>query len=60
MITDLHDDAAALDVLLEAEEVSPDETRTHRHTRAVVRQLLTRRHAGPEVRALADRCAVSA
>jgi transcriptional regulator with XRE-family HTH domain len=56
----LGDAAAALDALLMAERQSPDETRTHRQTHGVVRQLLARPRVAAEARALAGRCALSA
>jgi hypothetical protein len=56
----LGDNSAALDALLMAERRSPDETRTHRQTHGVVRQLLARPRVTAKTRALAGRCTVSA
>jgi hypothetical protein len=50
------DDGAALDALLQAETIAPDELRHHRLTRALVPQLLTREQRSSQLRALAGRC----
>jgi tetratricopeptide (TPR) repeat protein len=55
----LHDDGPALDALLEAEQIAPDELRNHRYTHQVVRELRSRERRSSGLRALADRCAVS-
>lgn len=52
----LQNDTAALDALLQAEEITPDELRHHRLTHEVLRNLLTRERRSSGVRALADRC----
>jgi hypothetical protein len=50
------DDAAAIDALLQAEMIAPDELRYHRLTHDLVIQLLTRESRTSELRALATRC----
>jgi len=50
------DDAAAIDALLQAEMIAPDELRHHRMTHDLVTQLLTRESRISELRALATRC----
>ncbi len=52
----MRDDSAAIDALLQAETIAPDELRHHRLTRELVPQLLTRESRTSELRALADRC----
>jgi transcriptional regulator with XRE-family HTH domain len=52
----LHDDAAALDALLEAEQIAPHELRNHRCTREALRELRSRERRSSGLRALADRC----
>jgi transcriptional regulator with XRE-family HTH domain len=54
----LHDDSAALDALLEAEQIAPHELRNHRCTREVLRELGSRERRSSDLRALADRCMV--
>ena len=54
----LHDDAAALDALLEAEQIAPHELRNHRCTREALRELCSRERRSSGLRALADRCMV--
>ncbi|MDQ3761119.1 MAG: hypothetical protein M3460_05305 [Actinomycetota bacterium] len=54
----LGDDAAALDALLQAEQIAPDELRCHRLTHELLRNLLTRERRSSQLRALADRCRV--
>jgi tetratricopeptide (TPR) repeat protein len=54
----LHDDQAALDALLEAEQIAPHEVRNHRCTRQVLRDLRSRERRSSGFRALADRCMV--
>jgi transcriptional regulator with XRE-family HTH domain len=54
--TQLRDDAAALDALLQAEAIAPDELRNHRLTREMVRDLLLRERRSSGLRALANRC----
>jgi transcriptional regulator with XRE-family HTH domain len=54
----LQNDSAALDALLEAEQIAPDELRHHRLTHGVVRDLLSRERRSSGLRALADRCMV--
>ncbi|MCA1706105.1 MAG: helix-turn-helix transcriptional regulator [Actinobacteria bacterium] len=50
------DDVAAIDALLQAETIAPDELRHHRLTHALVPQLLARERRTSELRALASRC----
>ncbi|MDQ4031078.1 MAG: hypothetical protein M3332_01915 [Actinomycetota bacterium] len=50
------DDAAAIDALIQAETIAPDELRHHRLTHELVLQLLTRESRTSELRALAGRC----
>jgi transcriptional regulator with XRE-family HTH domain len=50
------DDSAAIEALLQAETIAPDELRHHRLTRELVPELLAREHRTSELRALADRC----
>lgn len=52
----VRDDAAAIDALIQAEAIAPDELRHHRLTRELVPQLLTRESRTSELRALASRC----
>lgn len=54
----LKDDSAAIDALLQAETIAPDELRHHRLTRELVPQLLMRENRTSELRALAVRCTV--
>lgn len=54
----LHDDSAALDALLEAEQIAPHELRNHRCTREALRELGSRERRSSDLRALADRCMV--
>lgn len=54
----LNDDAAALDALLEAEQIAPHELRNHRCTREALRELRSRERRSSGLRALADRCMV--
>jgi hypothetical protein len=51
-------DAAAVAALTQAESLAPQETRTHRLTRAVLIDLLARERRSSDVRALAARCGV--
>lgn len=50
------DDTAALTALLQAERDGPDETRTHRHTHAVLRTLMLHEKRSTGLRELAGRC----
>lgn len=50
------DDTAAIDALLQAETIAPDELRHHRLTHDLVPQLLARESRTSELRALATRC----
>jgi transcriptional regulator with XRE-family HTH domain len=52
----VRDDMAAIDALLQAETIAPDELRHHRLTRELVPQLMTRESRTPGLRALARRC----
>lgn len=52
----VRDDSVAIDVLLRAEAIAPDELRHHRRTRELVPQLLARERRASELRGLADRC----
>lgn len=52
----LRDDTAALDALLQAEAIAPDELRNHRLTHQVLRDLLSRERRSSGMRALANRC----
>jgi hypothetical protein len=54
--TQLRDDAAALDALLQAETIAPDELRNHRLTHEVLRELLPRERRSSGLRALVNRC----
>lgn len=54
--TQLGDDTAALDALLQAEAIAPDELRNHRLTHEVLRDLLPRERRSSGLRALANRC----
>jgi DNA-binding XRE family transcriptional regulator len=54
--TYLRDDTAALDALLHAETIAPDELRNHRLTDEVVRALLSRERRSSGLRSLANRC----
>jgi hypothetical protein len=47
---------AALDALLQAEAIAPDELRNHRRTHEVLRDLLSRERRSSGLRALANRC----
>lgn len=51
-----NDDTAAIDALIQAEAIAPDELRHHRQTHKLIRNLLTREHRTSDLRALADRC----
>lgn len=50
------DDAAAIEALIQAETIAPDELRHHRLTHELVPQLLARESRTSELRALASRC----
>jgi tetratricopeptide (TPR) repeat protein len=52
----MKDDAAAIDALIRAEAIAPDELRGHRLTRELIPQLLTRERRSSDLRALAGRC----
>lgn len=52
----VRDDAAAIDALLQAETIAPDELRHHRLTHELVPRLLARESRTSELRALAIRC----
>ena len=52
----LRDDTAALDALVEAEAIAPDELRNHRLTHEVLRELLSREQRSSGLRGLATRC----
>lgn len=52
----LRNDTAALDALLQAEAIAPDELRNHRLTHQVLRDLLSRERRSSGTRALANRC----
>lgn len=52
----LRDDTGALDALVEAEAIAPDELRNHRLTHEVLRELLSRERRSSGLRALATRC----
>jgi hypothetical protein len=52
----VRDDAAAIDALLQAETIAPDELRHHRLTHELVTQLLARESRTSDLRALATRC----
>jgi hypothetical protein len=52
----VRDDAAAIDALIQAETIAPDELRHHRLTHDLVPQLLARESRTSELRALANRC----
>jgi hypothetical protein len=52
----LRDDAAAIDALLQAETIAPDELRHHRLTHELVPQLLAWECRTSDLRALASRC----
>lgn len=56
--TVIRNDAEAVQTLLRAEAIAPEEVCTHRLTRAVLAQLLPREHRTrtPELRSLARRC----
>ncbi|MGH4008873.1 MAG: helix-turn-helix transcriptional regulator [Pseudonocardiaceae bacterium] len=54
--TQLRDDAAALDALLQAEAIAPDELRNHRLTHEVLRDLLLRERRSSGLRSLVNRC----
>jgi hypothetical protein len=54
--TQLRDDTAALDALLQAETIAPDELRNHRLTHEVLRELLPRERRSSGLHALATRC----
>lgn len=50
------DDAAAIDALMQAETIAPDELRHHRLTHELVPQLLARESRTSDLRSLASRC----
>ena len=52
----LRDDTAALDALLQAEVIAPDELRNHRLTHEVLRDLFSRERSSSGLRTLANRC----
>ena len=52
----VRDDAAAIDALLQAETIAPDELRHPRLTHELVHQLLARESRTSDLRALATRC----
>ncbi len=52
----LREDAAALDALLQAEAIAPDELRNHRLTHEILRDLLSRERRSSGLHALANRC----
>jgi transcriptional regulator with XRE-family HTH domain len=52
----VRDDRAAIDALIEAERIAPDELRHHRLTREVVVQLIRRERRSSDLRTLAERC----
>jgi hypothetical protein len=54
--TQLGDNTAALDALLQAETIAPDEVRNHRLTHEVLCDLLPRERRSSGLRALATRC----
>lgn len=54
----VQDDTAAIDALIQAETIAPDELRYHRLTRELVPQLLTRENRTSGLRALASRCSL--
>lgn len=54
--TQLRDDTAALDALLQAEAIAPEELRNHRLTHEVLRDLFSREQRSSGLRALANRC----
>lgn len=54
--TRLWDDTAALNALLQAETIAPEELRNHRLTHEVLRDLLSRERHSSGLRALANRC----
>jgi hypothetical protein len=54
--TQLRDDTAAVDALLQAEAIAPDELRNHRLTHGVLGELLPRERRSSGLRALAARC----
>jgi hypothetical protein len=55
---EVRDNTAAIDALLLAETIAPDELRHHRLTHELVPQLLTREHRTSDLRALATRCSL--
>ena len=52
----VRDDMAAIDALMQAETIAPDELRHHRLTRELVPQLMARESRTSGLRALAGRC----
>ncbi|MCA1604873.1 MAG: transcriptional regulator, partial [Acidobacteria bacterium] len=52
----VRDDAAAIDALIQAETIAPDELRHHRLTHELVPQLLMRESRTSSLRELANRC----
>lgn len=54
----LREDGAAVGALLKAEDAAPEELRSHRLTRQVVRELLTRENRSSGLRELAGRCGI--
>lgn len=54
--TQLGDDTASLDALLQAEAIAPDELRNHRLTHEILRELLLHERRSSGLRALASRC----
>jgi hypothetical protein len=54
----VRDAAAAIDALLQAETIAPDELRHHRLTHELVPQLLARESRTSDLRALAARCSL--
>jgi tetratricopeptide (TPR) repeat protein len=55
----LGEDTAALDALLQAETIAPEELRNHRLTHHVLRDLLSRERRSSGTHALANRCKLS-
>jgi hypothetical protein len=52
----VRDDTAAVDALLHAEQIAPDELHHHRLTRQLIPQLFTRESRTSDLRTLAHRC----
>jgi hypothetical protein len=52
----VHDDSAAIDALLGAERIAPEELRHHRLTQQVLAELMQRESRSSDLRALALRC----